>query len=404
MKKYLILILTIVVFTLTGCASNEDAYIYEGDAYNDVALQGTSGTPDHDFDVNANGGEVLNSPDIPVLANRKIIYTANMSLISLEPETVYNNVIGDLVTYSAYIEAENITSTKYVITIRVLSENLMDFVDAIKLEGDVLNYSKTSEDITNAYSTYEARLTALQAEHARILEFIEVAETLDDLLTLEAKRVQLETELNQIGLQLATYDSLVDYSTINLTIIKVEDISDILERTTNPNVYVNQTGTTYFIVEVHNNSEKTATLYLNVKQNGELIREYEEEAYGGGSYKFEVIDLDSNEEYVFEAFSLENNHTVSLISTRVATTESTFATRVGSTFTNSVDSLVSVFQFFGIVITALLPYGIVAGILYYPTRVLYIKVIKPRRLIKKELLIKRIEARTSANNSNKTKA
>ncbi len=404
MKKYLVLILTIAIFTLTGCGSNEDAYLYDGDAYNDVALEGASGTPNHDFDVNANGGEVLNSPDIPVLANRKIIYTANMSLITLEPETVYNNVIDDLSTYSAYIEAENITSTRYIITIRVLSENLMDFVDSIKLEGDVLNYSKTSEDITNAYSTYEARLTALQAEHARVLEFIEVAETLDDLLTLETKRVQLETELNQIGLQLATYDSLVDYSTINLTIIKVEDISDILERTSNPNVYVNETGTDYLIVEVHNNSEESATLYLNVKQNGELIREYEEEAYGGGSYKFEVIDLDSNEEYVFEAFSLENNHTVSLISTRSAITESTFATRVGSTFTNSVDSLVSVFQFFGIVITALLPYGIVAGILYYPTRVLYIKVLKPRRLIKKELLIKRIEARTNANNNNPTKA
>lgn len=376
MKKGYLVIMLLVVFGLSGCAANAE-YEPAGDEYYDSVQNGESESPEIDFTVDTNGGDVINSPDNPVLANRKIIYIANLALISTNPDTVYNNIVDMLSTYDGYIESENISNRKYVVTIRVLSANLMDFVEDIKLEGDVLNYSKTSEDITNSYSTFEARLDALETEHQRILDLIELAVDLDDLLILHDKRVEIETELNQIGLQLATYDSLVDYSTINITITKIENISDILDKTTKPSIYVKDQGTKYLTIQVINQSDEDATIYLKVKQNGELIREYDEEVYGGGSYEFEVTELDSNKVYTFEAYSLEKDHTISNMSTTSAKTESTFITRIASTFNASVNSIVTLFEVLGIMITALLPYAVLGTILFFPARILYRKKIKP---------------------------
>ena len=377
MKKFLVVFIIAISVLLSGCSSSEEPDYIEGDPYHDSVDDGVQDTPPLDIEIDDNGGDVVNSPANPVLANRKIIYTANLAMITTDLDLVYANIQDKLGEYDSYVENENLSHTKFVLKIRVKSAELMDFVNDIKLEGEVISYTKTSEDITNSYSTFEARLTALETEYDRTVLLLDSANTLNEIMIINDRLSELEADLNEIGNRLATFDSLVDYSTINLTITKIEHITDILEKTPTPTLYFNEKGTSYVKMEVVNHSDYKITAYLKVKDNGEIVREYEQEIFGEGKYEFSITELDGNKEYTFEVTALESNHTISNRDTETVTTESTFWTRLGTTFTNSIDSVVVLFQGITIFVTAVFPYAVIMTGLFFPTRILYRKKLKP---------------------------
>ncbi len=307
-RSLLILIFTLLfVFTLVGCSNMDSEMAGSFDDYEEVNTDPVA-PPADIVEANLAGGDVVQDADIPALLNRKIIYEASLTMEDPDPETIYNDVIDNLVTYDAYVESANITSTIYTIKIRVLSVNFTDFVDEIKTSGDLLSYTKTSEDVTNAYSTFEARKLALETQHTRILELIAVAVDLDDILTLEDARFEIEAELNEIGDTLANFDSLVDYSTINLQINKTVETEVILPRTDNPSISINEVNKNSAEIEVFNRADDPVTIYVDLLQNGEFVRQYEQDAWGDSKAIFKIGELDSNKEYTFKVTAISSDH------------------------------------------------------------------------------------------------
>merc|ERR1711879_235378 len=119
------------------------------------------------------GGNVLQAVDTPALENRKIIYEADLSVLTLDIDETYSSVLDVVGEYPAYIESEWVNEKKVTLKIRVESSEFDSMILELKEEGEeLLQYNKTSEDITNQYSTFEARLDALNAQHTRIIELI----------------------------------------------------------------------------------------------------------------------------------------------------------------------------------------------------------------------------------------
>ncbi|MBN2605156.1 MAG: DUF4349 domain-containing protein [Bacilli bacterium] len=377
MKKKGIIIVSFLLFIglLSGCSAKDvdmDPSYDGNDGYTDVDTDPTPPTPTPDEGEIA-GGDVIQNADIPALENRKIIYIANLTMDTTEPATIYNNVLDNLDTYSAYIESSNITATRYVVKIRVLSQNYNDFIEAIKETGNVVSFSNTSEDITNSYSTFEARKLALETQHARILELIAVAVDLEDILTLEEARSDIETELIQIGNSLANYDSLVDFSTINLTITKTSEVEVVLPKTTTPHVRVLETTKESISLEVYNTSDESVIIYVDVLQNGEFIRQYEEDAFSESSIIFEINDLKSFKEYTFKVSTIAAESRESQIVTQHETTEKTFFNKVTNTFVVSFNVLVTIIEYIGLAVVAFVPYILTAAIIFFPVRFLHRK-------------------------------
>lgn len=366
----LLIFVLLLVGVMTGCASQDSELYYKGDEYGTVDTDPESPAPVIE-DTVIEGGEVLHSAVIPALENRKIIFTAALSMTSENPEDVYNNVVDGLDTYSAYIESVQITSIRYVVKIRVLSENFTDFIEEIKTTGDVVSFNTTSEDVTNSYSTFEARKLALETQHARILELIEQAVDLEDILTLEDARFEIETELNQIGASLANFDSLVDFSTINLVVNKATTKEVILPATSKPSVHVLEITKNTIALEVYNSSSEPVIIYVDVLQNGEFIQQYEKDAYGESNVQFEINGLKSFKEYKFKVTTIAADHRESSIASREAVTDKTFFNRITNVFVISFNSLVLIFQFLGLAVVAVLPYILVGVILFFPTKYLY---------------------------------
>lgn len=398
MKKKIILFMFVFIFmfTLSACSSNDVKFV--SDEYGLTDSEPIPPTPEY-IEAELSGGDVIQDADIPALLDRKIIYTASLTMESPEPETIYNDVIDSLGTYDAYVEAASITEDVYTLKIRVLSVNFTDFVEDIKTSGDLISYSKSSEDVTNSYSTFEARKLALETQHARILELIVEAVDLADILTLEDARFDIETELNEIGQSLANFDSLVDYSTINLTIYKTVETEIILPRTTDPTINVIEVSKSTVEIEVFNRADVPVTIYVDLLQNGEFIRQYEQDTWADSKAVFKIGDLDSYKEYTFKVTAISSDHRESYEVSKTIETEKTFINQVSSVFEVSLTTLVTIFEFLGLAVVAISPFALTGAILFFPGKILY-KKIKP---IMDERKQKNIEKYARRNKDNEEK-
>lgn len=372
MKKLSVVLLVILAITLSGCASDQsmdpEMEYYDEYGYNDENNQ--LNDPEEIIEDGQNqGGDVTNDAQAPSLENRKIIYKADLVMAVVNPTEVYNSVLTSLESYQAYIENANITSDLYVVTIRVLSSEFDALVEDLKTSGELVSYQKTSEDITNTYSTFEARYEALQARHDRILELISEATNLSTILELEEERYEIEAELNNIGITLANYDSLVDYSTIDLTIKEAKEEIIVLPRTESPQVIITEISTSSINLEVYNNSEENITLQVDLYLNGEFVKEYEENMFSDSKTIVTFDELTSNKLYTIKVTALAENHRVSLVDTYKVDTEKTYTNQTTSTFIESVNVLVLIIQFIGIAISALLPFAVVISIIYFPLKI-----------------------------------
>jgi Flp pilus assembly protein TadB len=96
-------------------------------------------------------------------------------------------------------------------------------------ESNVTSTNETSDDVTLSYVATQSRMTALQKEEARLLELIDKAANLTDLLELEKRLTQVRTELENVTSQLLLYDNLVDFGTVNVNVREVQKLTPVEE-------------------------------------------------------------------------------------------------------------------------------------------------------------------------------
>ena len=96
---------------------------------------------------------------------------------------------------------------------------------------NITSKSQSVEDVTLAYVDLESHKKALLAEQERLLELMEMAETVEDLITVEDKLANVRYQLESMESQLRTYDNKINYSTVNLDLQEVKRLTPVEEPT-----------------------------------------------------------------------------------------------------------------------------------------------------------------------------
>ena len=117
------------------------------------------------------------------------------------------------------------------LTVRIPAENADRFTEEVSHMANVISREKNLEDITLNYVSTESRMTALRTEEARLLELMAQAETMSDLLEIEARLTDVRYELERVTSQLRTYDNQINYATIHLDISEVQEYTPVEEPT-----------------------------------------------------------------------------------------------------------------------------------------------------------------------------
>lgn len=204
MKKriYIISLMIFSIFLLIGCSAND-------------GFQSESGVPDNETD-----GQII-TDDVP---ERKIIYTVDLTLYTKDLEagieTLKSNVNGD-----EWFDYERIGDSNASFTIRIKSDRLDDFVQSIDDTYDVSDYRKTGTDISLEYLDTTNRIAALEAQYDRLVDLYEDA-SLTDMITINERLGEIEAELLGLEGSLNNFDSLVDYSQVNVDIYQTRASSD----------------------------------------------------------------------------------------------------------------------------------------------------------------------------------
>ena len=174
------------------------------------------------------------------LAGRKLIRTVNLSAETEEFDVLVPALEQRVVSLGGYIEdmssynrgnnySSDYIGTKHLryasMTIRIPKENLDTFLSTVAEQSNIVSRSESVMDVTLQYVDLESHKKALLAEQDRLLELMEQAETVEDIITIEGRLSEVRYQLESMESQLRTFDNKIDYSTVYLSIDEVEQYS-----------------------------------------------------------------------------------------------------------------------------------------------------------------------------------
>lgn len=170
--------------------------------------------------------------------SQKLIKTVNLEIQTLEFDSVTDSLGQKVKELGGYVESSSIWGNSYSsqnrrsadYTVRIPSDKLDEFVEEASGLGNVTYKNESVEDVTLQYVDTESRKKALEATQDRLLELLEQAESMEDILTIESKLSEIRYELENYGSQLRVLDNQIDYSTVYITISEVEVITPVGEK------------------------------------------------------------------------------------------------------------------------------------------------------------------------------
>lgn len=179
--------------------------------------------------------------DSVAATSQKLIKTVSLSMETKEFDPLLENIRSKVEELGGYIESSEISGSSYYsvqenryawLTLRIPADKLDGFVTVVSELGNVTSKNESVEDITLQYVDVEGRKQALETEQARLLELLERAETMEDIIAIESRLSEVRYELQSYGSTLRTYDNQVNYSTVSIRISEVERVTPVIEKRT----------------------------------------------------------------------------------------------------------------------------------------------------------------------------
>lgn len=241
-KRIIGIILTVilVVSIFTGCGSSKSAntaaspLMSKADAASDMAnysLADNKEAPARESEVDslAGGGSSVTTADVSnaILAERKIIRSANLTIEVENFDTAFNN-IESIILGIGFIQETNINTDRvFVDDKQVLVKNgtIVLRVDKTKFDsvigklrgiGDVFNYTTNGQDVTEQYVDVESRLRLLKMEQAKLEAYLAKIDDLDKIFQAESKLTEIRYQIESLTGNLNKLNSLVDLATITV--------------------------------------------------------------------------------------------------------------------------------------------------------------------------------------------
>lgn len=259
-KVYIILILALLALSIfVGCASKSayDAVKPEsGVTSGSAQAPAAAPRPDADYDYSKgdDGGydyaagmnsgappEATGSVDLMgnnvAVSNtaEKIIYYANVQVETIDFEKTLDTIDILLDRYGAFLESSSVTGRDYntyyygyrsyrsaSFIIRVPVAQYEGMRGSLPELGNVVYTSSQGQNITAQFYDTESRLNAYRAEEVSLLNMLEKAQNVEEMLMVEDHLADVRYRIESLQTTLNTWQNQVDYSTISLDIKEVQ--------------------------------------------------------------------------------------------------------------------------------------------------------------------------------------
>ena len=244
MKKLFSLLLA-VVMTLSFCACGSSSdFIAESTAdysYAEPAAApavGMAMAAEYESDA---GGLAANDamPDSPDSGGSdinpdKIIYSADATVETTEFDETIAGLNELIEQYDGWIEASSVNGSNYYnksrgnasnrsasYTVRIPSENFQTLMNSLSTLGNIPYTHTYTQNVTAQYYDTQARMKAYETQEAKLLEMMELAESVEDIIAIEEKLTDVRYMIESLRSSLNNWDRRVNYSTVDITVKEV---------------------------------------------------------------------------------------------------------------------------------------------------------------------------------------
>lgn len=231
MKKWICLVLALLLL-LTGCGSSS--------MKSDTVAETWAGAFDSGYGEDSLGTTGSESSQDNLPQGRKFIIRMDVTAEAQELEPALQTVTDRLTALGGYVEDQYIyngslySGRRYrnaSLTLRVPADKLSELIATVEEAGNVVSSSRSTEDVTLQYVDTESRIAALKTEQTRLLELMEQAETMSDLLEIESRLTEVRGDLERYTSQLKVLSNQVDYATVSLSLSEVQEYTPVAEKT-----------------------------------------------------------------------------------------------------------------------------------------------------------------------------
>ena len=173
--------------------------------------------------------------DAPEENPEKIIYSGDATIETTEFEKSIEALEKMISDAGGFVESSSVNGSNYYdssrgytskrsasYTLRVPSEKFAVLMSSLSDIGNVPYTHTYTENVTAEYYDVQARLKALQAQETRLLEMMEIAETVEDIITIEDKLTDVRYRIDSFQSSLNNWDRRVAYSSLSITVKEVQ--------------------------------------------------------------------------------------------------------------------------------------------------------------------------------------
>ncbi|WP_338764020.1 DUF4349 domain-containing protein [Bernardetia sp. ABR2-2B] len=145
---------------------------------------------------------------------RKIIYSANLTLVSTLPDSINPQLESITEKYDGYIGRLSTTET----TIRIKSEYFETVVEEIEQLGKVTRKNIYGNDVTEQYWDAQIRLDNALETRKRYIELLKMARNVEEAILVERELARITQDIDLLKGQINKLDNLEEFATITISI------------------------------------------------------------------------------------------------------------------------------------------------------------------------------------------
>ena len=166
----------------------------------------------------------------------KIIYSSEVTVETTEFDSAVGKVAGLVEAYGGWIETSSVSGSNYYqksrgtastrdasYTLRIPSNRFQTLMDNLSELGNIPYSHIYTENVTSQYYDAEAHLKAYKTQETRLLEMMELAETVEDVIIIEDRLTELRYQIESLQSRLNNWDRRVSYSTVYLSLKEVRE-------------------------------------------------------------------------------------------------------------------------------------------------------------------------------------
>lgn len=184
------------------------------------------------------------------IVEKKLVYRCDINIETLTFNETYEAIKTNLDKVKGIVQSESQSNDDFewyvtdrysdnykmhsIINCRIPSEKYNEFIEAISSLGDnakVMSKSTSVDNISQEYYDTTAQLEVLKIQEQRLLDMMNKADTIEDMISVEKRLTDVQSQINSLTNNIKYMDSDVAYSYVNITLDEVKDYSETYKDT-----------------------------------------------------------------------------------------------------------------------------------------------------------------------------